>query len=97
MHVTSTPAEKLLAYKADAAAWCWCFAYKNFFDSDYSETVSLSSRPETSMILPFHVVRILRSSVCTIVLHVAYISDKLTGLFVSVLVYYNLIYIFMVD
>jgi len=30
MHVISSLAEKLPAYKADIAAWCLCLAYKNF-------------------------------------------------------------------
>jgi len=77
MHVISSLAEKVPAYKADIAVWCLCFAYKNFIDSGSSETI-LSMGPQSSaLLLPLLLIRILQGSVCTIILHIASFTDKL--------------------
>jgi hypothetical protein len=95
MHVISSLAEKLPAYKADIAAWCLCLAYKNFIDSGYSETIWLSSQPQSfTMLLPLRLIRILQSSVCTIMLHIVSFTDKLTDWPVNVLVIVLDLYIY---
>jgi hypothetical protein len=95
MYIISSLAEKLSAYKADIAVWCLCLAYKNFIDSGYSATVSLSMQPQSSaMLLPLQLIRILQSSVCTIIPRIVSFTDKLTDCPVNMFVIVFDLYIY---